>query len=104
LRILLDNCVKKDLLVAFRDHEALHAVDMGWSALKNGELLRKASVEFDLLVTVDKNMRFQSSLKGLALRVAILDVRSNLLEDLQLSVAKLVERINDLPVGQFTVI
>jgi predicted nuclease of predicted toxin-antitoxin system len=104
MRILLDNCVKKELLSAFEGYDALHVADIGWSASTNGELLRSAAKEFDLLVTVDKNMRFQRSLKGLELRVAILDVRSNMIEELEIGAGRLLSRINELEIGQFTLV
>lgn len=36
---------------------------MGWRGLKNGELLDRAEAErFDLLITADKNLRYQQNL------------------------------------------
>ena len=36
-------------------HLAIRTVqDMGWTGTKNGELLRRAEVEFDVLVTADQ--------------------------------------------------
>jgi predicted nuclease of predicted toxin-antitoxin system len=99
MRILLDNCLKKELLAAFQEYDAQHVVDLGWSGLKNGELLRSASRDFVLFVTVDKNMRFQSRLRGLNLRVAILDVRSSMIEDLKRGAAQLLGQIGELEMG-----
>ena len=93
MRILLDNCLRRDAIGLFAGHEVLHAVDVGWADLKNGDLLRRASEEFDLLVTVDKNMRFQSSLKGLQLSVAVLNVRGNLPEEVELAITSLLKQI-----------
>jgi hypothetical protein len=31
--------------------------DMGWAGVKNGELLRRAENQFDLLLTADKRLR-----------------------------------------------
>ena len=35
---------------------------MGWTAIKNGELLALASKQFDVFVTVDRNLSFQQNL------------------------------------------
>jgi hypothetical protein len=35
---------------------------MGWAGIKNGELLRRASTEFNAFVTIDQNLRFQQNL------------------------------------------
>jgi hypothetical protein len=32
---------------------------MGWSGIKNGQLLSLAVKEFEILVTVDRNLSFQ---------------------------------------------
>lgn len=36
--------------------------DLGWSGIKNGELLRRIEGKFDVFVTADKNIRYQQSL------------------------------------------
>jgi hypothetical protein len=37
---------------------------MGWTSIRNGELLALASREFDVFVTVDHNLSFQLNLAG----------------------------------------
>lgn len=64
MRILHDNCVDVRLKGYFRGFEEEQAGEVGFSALKNGDLLKSADQNFDYLITIDKNMRFQSSLKG----------------------------------------
>jgi predicted nuclease of predicted toxin-antitoxin system len=72
MRVLLDECVdprcKRLFSAAF---EVRHVRDMDWLGLKNGELVRRANESFDFLFTIDSNMRFQMSLRGLTLRVAV---------------------------------
>ncbi len=46
--------------------------EMGWTGLKNGELLKRAEEQFDVFVTADKNLRFQQSLSGKRLSVIVL--------------------------------
>jgi hypothetical protein len=45
--------------------------------MKNGILVKVVAKEFDVMVTVDKNMQHQTSLTGLALTVYVLDAVSN---------------------------
>ena len=59
MKILLDECtpaiVKKRL-----PHRDIHTVqEMGWSGVKNGELLKAAEGLFDVFITTDKNLRHQ---------------------------------------------
>jgi hypothetical protein len=42
--------------------------------MKNGALLRAASGEYDVLITVDRNLPFQQNISSL--QIAVLDTRS----------------------------
>ena len=55
---------------------------MGWRGVKNGALLAKAEPEFDALVTVDRNLRYQQDTPGVDLLIVVLRARSNRLEHL----------------------
>jgi hypothetical protein len=37
---------------------------MGWTGIKNGELLRRAEEQFDVFVTADQKLRYQQNLSG----------------------------------------
>jgi len=49
---------------------------MGWSELENGALLKAAAVDFDVLITTDRNLRFQQSFKETQLAILILPTTS----------------------------
>ena len=66
---------------------------MGWSTIKNGELLALAAKEFDVFVTVDRNLSFQQNLPAFAIAVIVLRVPSNRLADLQSLVPQLLAKI-----------
>ncbi len=54
-------------------HSVTKAKDAGWDRLANGELLSAAeAAHFDILVTTDKNMRYQQSIAGRKIAVVIL--------------------------------
>lgn len=48
---------------------------MGWTGLKNGDLLERAEREFDVFVTADKNLRHQQNISRR--RIAIVVLPSN---------------------------
>ncbi len=56
--------------------------DAGWSGKENGELLALADASFDVLVTLDHNIRYQQNLTGRKIALVILRARSNRLVDL----------------------
>ena len=68
MRLLLDECVPRPLKKAFADHEILTVEKAGFKGLKNGALLRAASVDFDVLITVDKNIEHQQNTGSLPRR------------------------------------
>jgi hypothetical protein len=49
----------------------------GWAGVKNGELLRLAAKDFDVLLTVDRNLEYQQNFSGLTLAVIVVDAASN---------------------------
>ena len=57
--------------------------DAGWPALKNGELLARAQHEFDVFVTVDRNLPFQQELARFSIAIIVLRSPSNRVADLR---------------------
>ena len=82
MRVLLDECMPRDFKRHLRGHECLTAPEAGLAGKKNGELLRAVAGRFDVLLTVDKNLRHQQNLRGIAFGVIVLRARGNRLEDL----------------------
>lgn len=102
MKILHDHCVKKQLVDHFEGHEVCTTFSLAWHDLVKGQLLKQADhAGFDILVTGDKNMPFQSSLKGLNLCVAVLDAPSNTLADLIVYASLLLDQLEHLKHGEF---
>jgi hypothetical protein len=83
-------------------HDVKTARQMGWSTIKNGELLRLAQVEFEAFVTADRNLSFQQHLP--AFSIAVIDVRaqSNRLADLRSVVPALRAALASAAIGAVT--
>src|SRR5271163_3176436 len=63
--ILFDNGTPAPLRHALTGHVVVEAIERGWDRLGNGELIAAAEAAgFELLLTTDKNMRYQQNLKG----------------------------------------
>jgi len=56
---------------------------MGWASKRNGELLQLAPREFDVFLTVDRNLEHQQNLASFDIAVMVLVSRSNRLDDLR---------------------
>ncbi|MCI0539653.1 MAG: hypothetical protein L0Z50_30970 [Verrucomicrobiales bacterium] len=48
------------------------ACEMGWSLVKNGDLICPAEAEFDVLISSDRSFRYQQNLKKRRLALVIL--------------------------------
>jgi hypothetical protein len=55
---------------------------MGWESLRNGRLLAAAAQRFDVLLTVDQNIKHQQNLLTLPVAVLVIVVPSNKLAEL----------------------
>lgn len=83
MRILLDECVDWRLARDIVGHDVKSARQMGWNTLRNGELLALASGQFDVFLTVDRNLSFQQNLPTFDIAVLVLRSKSNRLSELQ---------------------
>ena len=77
MRVLLDECVPRALRDDIPGHEVRTVAEVGWAGVKNGELLRLAATAFDVLITVDRNLEYQQSFKGVSLAVIVIHASSN---------------------------
>ena len=96
MRILLDESLPIELRSEIAGHEVRYVREMGWSGLKNGELLTQAAALFDALVTADQNLEYQQNLNTLPIAVAVLVAPSNRIEQLRPLLPRLVEALSFL--------
>jgi hypothetical protein len=83
MRILLDECVPRRLRRELIGHDLRTVPEMGWSGKKNGTLLALMVAQgFEVLITVDQNLRHQQNLAMLGVAVIVLVAASNRLADL----------------------
>jgi hypothetical protein len=83
MRILLDECVPRRLRQELTGHDVHTVPEMGWSGKKNGELLQlMVGQGFEVLLTVDQNIRHQQNLQAAGVAVIVLVAPSNRLADL----------------------
>jgi len=92
-RVLLDECVDCGLAEPITGHDVKTVPDVGWAGLKNGELLSRAQVEYDVFVTTDRNLMFQQNLPKFDIAVLLLAGKTNRLRDLIPLVPRITEAI-----------
>jgi hypothetical protein len=84
VRVLLDECLPKRLKRELVGHDVKTAPKMGWASKKNGELLALAAGEFDVFLTVDRNLSHQQDVSRFDIAVFVLVARSNAIDVLRL--------------------
>lgn len=82
MRVLLDECVDSRLAEHIRGHSVATVAVRGWGGISNGELLARAQAEFDVFVTVDRNLSFQQHLPSFSIAVILISAKSNRIDDL----------------------
>jgi hypothetical protein len=101
VRVLLDESIPVDFA---QDLAALNAQTVGWAGLKNGALLRQAVGQFQVLVTMDKNLQFQQNLAAHAIGVVLIRAHSNRLDDLRPLVPQIVDAVAASEPGKIRVV
>ncbi len=73
MRILFDHNTPSGVARYLAGHDITKAKECGWERLTNGDLLAAAEqAAFDLLLTDDKNMRYQQNLSGRKIALVVL--------------------------------
>jgi hypothetical protein len=73
---------------------------MGWATIENGELLALVEQEFDVFITVDRNLSFQQNLTKFNIAVLVLRAHSNRLADLRPLAPKILSMLSTLTKGK----
>jgi len=95
MKILLDESLPRKLRSDFgSEHEVWTVRDKGWLGKKNGELLKLMIADnFQLFITVDKNLPYQQNLDRLPLTIFVLNAKDNRRSSLQKLIPLVFERI-----------
>jgi predicted nuclease of predicted toxin-antitoxin system len=100
MRLLLDECTPRRLKRDFAGHVVSTVEEAGLKGLKNGQLLRAAAGNFDVLITVDQNLPHQQNLSSLNLSILLLVAASNRYQDLQPLVPKARKFLEQITPGE----
>ncbi|HVF12720.1 MAG TPA: DUF5615 family PIN-like protein [Actinomycetota bacterium] len=104
MRILLDESVHRGVKGLLIGHDVQTVRELGWSSIQNGELLRRASLEFDVLVTADQGIPHQQNLAKFDIAVVVLAATSNRLNAYEALANQLREAVGNATAGRATVV
>jgi predicted nuclease of predicted toxin-antitoxin system len=102
MKLLLDECLPRraKLLFAEAGHECETVRDAGFSGKENGELIALAEKKFEVLVTIDKNIRHQQNLTGRNIAILIIRAASNDLGDIRPHVPQALAALTTIQPGR----
>jgi hypothetical protein len=98
-RILLDENLDWRLRRELSGHAVESVPLIGWSGLKNGELLARAEVRFDVFITMDSNLAYQRNIADHKIAVIVLEAPSNRLADTRPLMTKVLSSLTNIKPG-----
>ena len=98
MRVLIDECLPWRIREHLEPHDVETVHYMGWSGISNGELLRRASGNFDVFLTVDKALPEEAKIPS-DLAVITIQVKTNRIESLIPLVPNIREALESIRPG-----
>jgi len=102
MRILIDECLPDELKGTFTSlgHECQTVRMAGYGSKKNGELLALAEGRWEVLLTSDRNIKYQQNMTGRSVSIMILRAKSNRMKDLLPLMPACAEALLSIQPGQ----
>lgn len=99
-RVLFDENLPRLLRRSLPEFEIRTVQEEGWGSFRNGELLRRAEGSFDVLLTADRRMQYQQTLKSFAIGVVVIVTPRLQLQLLEVAAEQLRVAIDGVVPGQ----
>jgi predicted nuclease of predicted toxin-antitoxin system len=94
VRILIDECVPRQIRSRLPGHYVRTAREAGFGGYKNGRLIKAAEKDFDLMITSDKNLRYQQNLSGRTLSILLLSTNDR--TAIEIDGGKILQAVNQM--------
>ena len=103
-RVLFDEDLPRQLRRDLTEFEVRTVQEQGWSSVKNGELLRRASQLFDVFVTADQNLQYQQNVARFDIGIVVIESVDTRLPRLRASILKIRTAIVNVGPGTVVVV
>ena len=98
--IIFDQATPVPIRPFLEGHTVRTAAQQGWDRLRNGDLLTAAEAAgFDILLTTDRNMRYQQNLAGRKIAIVVLGRQP--WPQLRSHIRRVVDAVNAATPGSF---
>lgn len=101
MRVLFDHGTPRGIKRFLTKHIVREAIQEGWDAISNGDLLTAAEQSgFDVLLTTDKNIRYQQNLAGR--KIAVVALGRSRWTLVKPAITKVVAAVDSVTPGSYT--
>jgi hypothetical protein len=101
MKILFDNGAPNTIARSLIGHEVTFARQIGWAELENGELIQRAEdAGYELLLSTDKNIRYQQNLTGR--KIALIVLGNSQWPMVRLHLDRIIAAVNACTPGSYT--
>ena len=104
MRVLLDGNIPRAFAACLPGHRVHTVHGRRWSDLDDGPLLDAADAEYDALITMDQNLRFQQNLRGRRLRIILIRAARNTVPVLAPIAPAILDTLAAMSPGEFRVV
>src|SRR5579863_124862 len=102
MKLLLDECLPRKMKFLFSGsgHTCETVREAGFGGKENGELLSLAEGRFDVLLTVDKNIRHQQNVTNRRIAILVIRAASNDIDDIRPHLPGMLAALRSIKLGQ----
>jgi hypothetical protein len=100
MRLLLDGHLPIALSAELHNHAVDTVSGRGCGGIKNGELLRRMSGQYDVLVTMDRSIEFRHRVSALPFGIVLARAPSNRMQDLRPLVPSILSALDGVNPGR----
>lgn len=104
MKLLLDECTPRRLRRDLTGYDVFTVEQARVKGLKNGALLKVASGQYDVLITVDKSIPDQQNVASLGIAVLILRAKTNKYRDLKPLVPQILAALDHIQPGEIVIL
>ena len=105
MRVLVDQCLPRQLAADLTGHDATTVRAQRWLGLRNGVLLRAAvDAGFQAFITNDSSIEFQQNVKRIGIAVIAIVGFRNRIQDLRPVIPRILEELTTIKPGQVVTI
>ena len=98
----MDENLPRGLLRVLAPRPATTVQQAGYAGVKNGELLARLDGVYDVMLTADKNLRYQQNLAGR--QIAIIELPTNRWAVLRTLQSRIIQAIDRCQAGSYIVV